>query len=496
VSVPRFGSWLFLALVLAGAGMARPLRLDGATPALLRVSARNPRYLEYRGRPLLLVSSAEHYGAVVNRDFDFRPYLRELERHGLNQTRLWTGFYVEPPAAFNITNNTLAPAPNRYLAPWARSSAAGYANGGNKFDLSAWDPEFFTRLKRYLSEAARRGVIVEVVLFCPFYEDSMWRLSPLHPDNNVNGLGVRMTRQQVYELNDPKVVAFQDAYVRKIVTEVNQFDNLYFELVNEPYASNLVPDAFQRHVADLIVGTEQELPKQHLIAQNIANGSKKIENPHPAVSIFNFHYAAPPAAVALNSALGKVIADDETGFRGQDDLPYRLEAWHFLLAGGGSFSHLDYSFTTAHPDGTWMPLPPNQPGGGGPALRRQMRVLAEFMKSFEFVTMSPRDEVLRDSVLGDLQAHALVEERRQYAVYLSVPAPPRPPAGRAQAASPSFPAREIDLVIALPAGRYDARWIDPKTGQPLKRERVDHAGGARRLRSAGFTTDIALRLVR
>src|SRR5688500_19779427 len=43
----------------------------------------------------------------------------------------------------------------------------------------------------------------------------------------------------------------------------------------------------------LIVSTERSLPKKHLISQNIANKSATIAAPHPAVSVFNFHYAAP-----------------------------------------------------------------------------------------------------------------------------------------------------------------------------------------------------------
>ena len=81
---------------------------QAAASAALGVSAANPHYLEYRGRPLLLISSAEHYGAVINLDFDYVPYLAGLERSGLNQTRLWTGFYLEDPKAFNITNNLLS----------------------------------------------------------------------------------------------------------------------------------------------------------------------------------------------------------------------------------------------------------------------------------------------------------------------------------------------------------------------------------------------------
>ena len=476
-------------------------RAQTAATGPLRVSAANPHYLEYRGRPLLLISSAEHYGAVINQDFDFVPYLAELERNGLNQTRLWTGFYVEDPKAFNITNNTLAPATGRYIAPWARSDQPGYANGGNKFDLSRWDDAFFTRLRNYLAEAERRGVMVEVVLFCPFYQDSMWELSPLNPQNNVNGLGAGITRQSAYDLGrlDPTVVSFMDTYVRKIVTEVNGFDNLYFELVNEPYSfDDIVPDRFQRHVADLIVATEQTLPKRHLIAQNIANGSRKIDNPHPAVSIFNFHYATPPDAVTVNYALGKVIGDDETGFRGQADLPYRVEAWNFLVAGGGIFSHLDYSHTIAHPAGTWMPLPPNQPGGGGPEFRRQMRILADFMNGFAFVRMAPRVDVVSIAGAADLTARALVEDGHQYAIYVSYA-----DTGRGKGVDPmrarateKLLERRVDVAVTLPPGRYDATWVSPLSGEPVARERIDHAAGTRTLRSPAFTADVALKIVR
>ena len=491
----------FLALTLVGLlGSIVASLAQTPTTGPLRVSTANPHYLEYRGRPILLISSAEHYGAVINQDFDFVPYLAELQRHGLNQTRLWTGFYVEDPKAFNISNNTLAPATGRYIAPWARSNQPGYANGGNKFDLSRWNNAFFARLRNYLTETERRGVMVEIVLFCPFYQDSMWELSPLNPRNNVNGLGAGLTRQSAYDLDRlaPAVVSFMDTYVRKIVTEVNGFDNVYFELVNEPYSLNdIVPGRFQRHVADLIVATEKALPKRHLIAQNIANGSRKIDKPHPAVSIFNFHYASPPNAVAINYGLGKVIGDDETGFRGQADLPYRIEAWNFLVAGGGIFSHLDYSYTTAHPAGTWMPLPSTQPGGGGPQFRRQMSILGEFMRGFAFVRMAPRPDVVAIAEITDLTVRALVEEGRQYAIYVAFADTGRGRGDRLRTqATTTLPERRVGVAVTLPAGRYDATWVSPLTGQFTARESFTHAGGARTLQSPAFTADVALRIVR
>ena len=60
----------------------------------------NPHYFTFRGKPTILVTSAEHYGAVLNTDFDFRKYLKELESNGLNLTRTFTGVYCEDSQSF------------------------------------------------------------------------------------------------------------------------------------------------------------------------------------------------------------------------------------------------------------------------------------------------------------------------------------------------------------------------------------------------------------
>ena len=111
---------------------------------------------------------------MINLDFDFRKYIDTLAADGLNYTRVFSGAYVEPQGAFNIARNTLAPGPGRFIAPWARSNQPGYPNGGNKFDLTQWDPSYFTRLKEFITYAAKRNVVVEVTLFCPMYEDMQW----------------------------------------------------------------------------------------------------------------------------------------------------------------------------------------------------------------------------------------------------------------------------------------------------------------------------------
>jgi hypothetical protein len=149
----------------------------------IRLHPDNPRYFQWHDRTTVLVASGEHYGSVINPNFDFRKYLATIQAAGLNHTRLFLGDYAERADSFGIVDNPLAPREGRFLTHWARSSTPGFALGGNKFDLDHWDPAYFERLHAFFDEASRRGIVVEAVLFFigPGYD-----YSPLNPKNNVN----------------------------------------------------------------------------------------------------------------------------------------------------------------------------------------------------------------------------------------------------------------------------------------------------------------------
>jgi cellulase (glycosyl hydrolase family 5) len=433
----------------------------------------NPHYFLWRGRPTVLITSGEHYGALLNLDFDYRQYLDTLAADGMRLTRVFSGAYVEPEGAFNIARNTLAPLPGRFISPWARSNQPGYANGGNQFDLGRWDEAYFHRLKDLVTYAVEKGIVIEFTLFCPMYEDKQWNLSPMNARNNINGVG-SVGRLEVHTLDKHDgLLPIEEALTRKLVTELNPMDNVMFEIMNEPYAGG-VPMAWQRRIADVIAETERGLPKKHLITQNIANKSAIIDAPHASVSVFNFHYAAPPDAVAANYHLNKVIGDNETGFRGTSDTPYRLEAWDFIVSGGGLFNHLDYSFAAGFEDGTFV-YPSSQPGGGNAAFRRQMKVLNDFIHSFAFVHMRPDNSVVRSVVPAGVTARALVEPGKAMAIFV-----------RGGGAS-------TVLSVELPAGTWTATWIDTKTGATTRTVNVT-GGGVRSIEAPIYDSDIALRL--
>jgi hypothetical protein len=485
-----FGVFAAVMLSVAQLSAGQPIRLHPD----------NPRWFEWRGRATALITSAEHYGAVLNPDFDFRRYLETMQREGMNYTRLFSGAYVEPPGAFGITRNTLAPAPGRFLAPWARSDQPGYAGGGNKFDLDHFSPEYLARLKDFITEAGRRGLIVELTLFCSTYTDAQWAVHPLNPTNNVQAIPIRSWKALHTTAAEPAIAERQEKLVRWLVRELNGFDNLFFEIQNEPWSDNHAmgdfinpymvehhkwPNAveittvasvgWQRRIAQAIADEERALPHRHLIAQNIANFRLPVMDGDlvPEASILNFHYAY-PEVVDWNRGLRRVIGYDETGFAGKDDRTYRRQAWNFILSGGGLFNSLDYSFTVGREDGTDVE---NQaPGGGSPDLRRQLKILSDFIHRFDLAKLEP-NPLLVVRAPGVVPRVLSSRDAKSHAIYL-------------QGRSPTA------LELRLTKGRWTAEWISVESGVLLKRETVKAANPATSLASPDFTDAVALRLVR
>jgi hypothetical protein len=445
----------------------------------------HPHYFLWRGKPTVLVTAGEHYGAVMNLDFDYARYLDELKVHRFNLTRVFSGAYREVPGSFHITGNTQAPDQDRFVCPWARSSTAGASDGGNKFDLTQWDESYFRRLEDFVTQAGRRGVVVEFVFFCTMYDETFWSVSPMNARNNVSGIG-QVGRNEVYSAKERRLLDVQRAMVRKVVTALNRFDNVYFEVCNEPHERDGVTEEWNNFLIEAVVETEAALPNQHLIAQGFPSPPAAASvNQH--VSILNFHYAT-PESVRRTYALNRVVAFDETGGSDRTDRRYRGQGWEFILAGGGVFDHLDFSFTPEHEDGTAVPLPDGTPGGGGPELRRQLGLLKTFIEGFDFVRMKPDETIIKSRSItvqraGDSRAptkatvQALAEAGKAYAIYVN---------GGTQA----------ELVLELPAGHYRTEWLNTRTGAVEKRETFEHKQDTRTLVSPTYSEDIALRVNR
>jgi len=429
----------------------------------------NPHYLEFRGQPRLLIGSGEHYGAVLNADFDYVPYIETLAHHDLNQVRIFSGTYRERPGDFGIATNTLAPLPGHFICPWVEAAP-------ETFDLTQFNPAYFARLKDFLRRASAAEIAVELVLFCFWYSPDFWTHSPMHPARSLQGIGPT-DKELVYTLGDNPLLPVQEAFVRKIVAEVNEFDNVYFEVCNEPYSrhDHTFYLDWQHHIAEVIAEMERGLPNKHLVAINYHNRTFCIPEVHPAVSILNFHYAL-PEAVKSNRHFNRPIADDETGFQGQTAAPYRKEAWNFFFAGGAVFSHLDYGFTCEYPDGS-APLAGNTPGYGGDDLRQQLVFLRHFLEENQVWRLRPANELFAQ-IFGTLPGQALCDPGKTYLLYFPENSP-----GRA-------------VALWLPVGEFHLEWVNPTGCRITHTETITNPGAFLRLITPDCADDLALKMTR
>jgi hypothetical protein len=90
--------------------------------------------------------------------------------------------------------------------------------------------------------------------------------------------------------------------------------------------------------------------------------------------------------------------------------------------------------------------------------------------------MQPANSVIKAGVPEKATARVLAEEGRAYAIYING-------------------GRKAELVIELPAGDYEAEWINTKTGNVDEKYAFSHAGGNHTLSSPKYVRDIALRIL-
>jgi hypothetical protein len=393
----------------------------------------NKKYFLFRERPTVLVTSASHYGAVINRAYDYIKELDELVRHGLNLVRIFGGHYHEVLGDFGIVKNILAPSSEDYIAPFEKTEAG-------KYNLSIPNPEYYDRLVHYVEKCSDRGIVVEISIFCPFYHEGMWEICAMNGKNNVNGVG-NTDRLSFHRLTDAATVQAQETYVAYLLDILNRFDNVYYEIMNEPWA-NEVPLEFELHFADFIKAYEKNLPVQHMVARNPANGWERVEE-HKSIELVNFHYASPPYAVEANKHLPCAVGLNETGFAGSDPATYRKQAWDFMMSGGALFNNLDYSFTIGYEDGTWYD--PKDPGAGSVELRSQLGILKKFLVDADLVHLKSDMQPIKKCHALHGQSYCL-KGKEEYLFYFRSD-------------------NELYVQLDLPQGDYEFKWIKALSGE-------------------------------
>ena len=101
-------------------------------------------------------------------------------------------------------------------------------------------------------------------------------------------------------------------------------------------------------------------------------------------------------------------------------------------------------------------------------------MLRRTLESTGLVSLNPDARVVVES--RGAVTYALSEAGKQYLIYVEGPG-------------------KTDLIVNLPAGRYEATWLNARTGRVDRKEEVT-GGGRRLLESPEYVTDVVVRITR
>ena len=239
-------------------------------PGPLVPHPKNPRYFSDGTGRAIVLAGAHTWPDVLDMGpadppprFNFSAHLDYLEKYGHNFTRLWTW----ESTTWNARPNRREATHTVFPLAYARSGPGAARDGKLKFDLTQYNPQYFDRLRSRVEAAGKRGIYVSVMLFEGWamqHAPGAWESHPFHPDNNVNGINGDANGDgkvlEVHELADPKVTALQEAYVRRVIDAVNDFDHVLYEISNENHPPST---EWQVHMIRFVKAVERTKPKQH-----------------------------------------------------------------------------------------------------------------------------------------------------------------------------------------------------------------------------------------
>lgn len=432
----------------------------------------NLRYFLFRGKPTILISAGEHYGAVINPAFDFETYLQALHREGFNYTRIYSGTFVESPDVATNSDDLdpLAPSEGGLLCPWARSDEPSYYHGGMKFDLDRWNERYFQRLRDVVTLAAQLGIVVEVNLFADFEQEHDWQGSPMNPNNNIN-LKKAIPKGQALSLNNEELLEYQVALVEKMAAELNSFDNVMFKIVNNLRQEERTDKmAWQTHLADVMINFENSMSYRHLLVSDVANSASQPWQPDSRYAVMTFGQPSGTDSIRPNFEPSIVTGFDEFPQQGDADLSCVSRAWRTIISGGGIFHDTNYGFTTINPEGTDRRSAIAQVGING---RKQLAFLKQFAESFQFANMRPDATSIKTSGT----TYALSQPGSDYAAYIEA-------------------SNKGNLTLQLPKGSYQVVFVNIQKGEIFRSEVIKSDGNGISLPYEHPMQDWALRILR
>ena len=408
----------------------------------------------------------------------------------MNLTRIYPGGYVEMKDMYT-EGNPLGPAPDRFILPWKKSGEVG-ANpdlGKYKYDLDQWDNEYVKRLIDFVFQASVRNIIVEIAFFNGMYDDR-WTMQPLYNTNNIQGVG-KGDFKLFTTMADPLLAGYQIEYVKKIATELYKFDNIIYDISDEPEMQHKESYDWNSALLDALISVDNY---RHIYGET-ANSASPDFTGDKRTSWIPTEYISPMEnTLDKDYSDNKPVVDVETAYYsywyGANPVEEsRAESWYGMLGGLAGFIQLNSDFSTYNPSG--------KETGTQDTILPQKRVLMNFMNSLDFIKMEKfTGFTVADSMV---LARGIAEAGKQYAIYLFHGTrkwedwPQGRTAMRFNVEMNWF--RDTINIKVLP-GTYKVEWVNPPSGTVMKSTDLECKDGKLILDTPLYPSDIALRIKR
>ncbi len=200
------------------------LRIEGQHNPI-RPWSENPRYWEYKGKPVLLLGATDNDNLFQNDN---------LKSH-LDSLKMVGGNYIR---------NTMSDRDPGNLRAFFRR------NDG-RYDLNKWNKEYWKRFENLLKLAYERDIIVQIEIWDRFdHSRDPWLDDPYNPKNNINYTYAEARLDSVYpshpgqnrqpffftvpELqNNEVLLKYQKAFVKKLLSISLKYPNVLYCIDNE-----------------------------------------------------------------------------------------------------------------------------------------------------------------------------------------------------------------------------------------------------------------------
>jgi len=448
---------------------------------------KNSSYWEYHGKPIMLIGGSDR-----DNIFQWAGHSKKLTDH-LDLLFSCGGNYIR----CTMSSREYTSEGYRWdLLPYP------FARINGKYDLTKWNDVYWNKLRTFLIETRKRGIIVQLEFWDRWNEcgdsrkpNSGWYHTPWNPNNNstynwADSPLLKPGRTNFYNTfhyaaidQDPVLLPLQKDFTKKVIDEVidGGFDHVLFQIDNEsgigddtlepdPYWARFTRNYAESKGVDVYVCTSRRFhwptPRQTIDFQDWNNPEIRV----PIVNTtFNF------CDISQNNGNhGQQHYDNliwyqskvqEHGLRPIN----HTKCYHFNWPTGTNFHHRTSPTDTEAGSKFWRAVfagaasirfhrhTPTRPGGLregfglSPEGQRHLSSMREFINVVDLFTMKPYNDLLSQRVTNE--AYCLAEPGRQYAVFFT---------GDAD--------RCVRIELAAPMHSLQLRWLNVATSQWVQKD--------------------------